>query len=478
MGYPGAAVYNVGQWNEVFRNTLGHAERSLVSELRDVRNSWAHQQAFSSDDAYRALDSIEPPADRRLRRAGRRGRAQEAGAAARPLRRAGPRARRARRPCAADRGPAQGGLKPWREVVTPHPDVATGRYQQAEFAADLGQVHRGEGADEYRDPREFFRRTYLTEGLQASCSSAPLRRLAGTGGDPVVELQTNFGGGKTHSMLALYHLFSGTPRRRAGRHRAGAAGGRRAQPAQRPARRAGGHRALARPAPPPSPTAPIVRTLWGELAWQLGGSDGYDLVAEADRHGVSPGPTCCASCSSASAPCLILIDEWVAYARQLHGMHGLPAGTFDTNFTFAQALTEAAKAVPADACWWPASPPPTSRSAARAGREALDRLQEHLRPRGVLLAAGQRRGGLRDRAPPALRADHRAAAASPPATPWSAPSPTSTARSSRSSRPSAARPTTSGGSRPPTPSTPSSSTGSTTTGPPWTSSSAPAACCA
>jgi hypothetical protein len=101
------------------------------------------------------------------------------------------------------------GLKPWREVVTPHRDVASGRYQQAEFAADLWQVHLGEGSDEYRDPAEFFRRTYLTESLQGLLTGA-MHRLAGQGSDPVVQLQTNFGGGKTHSMLALYHLFSGT----------------------------------------------------------------------------------------------------------------------------------------------------------------------------------------------------------------------------------------------------------------------------
>jgi predicted AAA+ superfamily ATPase len=88
--------------------------------------------------------------------------------------------------------------------------VASGRYQQAEFAADLWQVHLGEGTDEYRDPVEFFRRTYLTESLKACwwarCSAHR------QGGDPVVQLQTNFGGGKTHSMLALYHLFSGVRR--------------------------------------------------------------------------------------------------------------------------------------------------------------------------------------------------------------------------------------------------------------------------
>ena len=105
-------------------------------------------------------------------------------------------------------GQPEGALKPWREIVTPHPDVSSGRYQQAEFAADLAQVCRGEGSDEYKDPTEFCRRTYLTEGLRLLLENA-LRRLNGKGGDPVVELQTNFGGGKTHSMLALYHMCSG-----------------------------------------------------------------------------------------------------------------------------------------------------------------------------------------------------------------------------------------------------------------------------
>ena len=123
-------------------------------------------------------------------------------------------------------GQAVGNLKAWREVVNPHHDVASGRYQQAEFAADLWQVHLGEGGDEYRDPVEFFRRTYLTESLKHLLSGA-IRRLSGDGGDPVVQLQTNFGGGKTHSMLALYHLFSGKPVKRVARYRYGARGVRR-----------------------------------------------------------------------------------------------------------------------------------------------------------------------------------------------------------------------------------------------------------
>ncbi len=92
--------------------------------------------------------------------------------------------------------------------MLPHADVAKGTFQLAQFAADLWAVVTGDASEEYRDPVEFFRRTYLTEGLQQLLTNA-LQRLSGGSGDPVIELQTTFGGGKTHSMLALYHLFSG-----------------------------------------------------------------------------------------------------------------------------------------------------------------------------------------------------------------------------------------------------------------------------
>lgn len=145
-------------WNDVFRATLGFAERNLVSELRDVRNKWAHQQPFSSDDTDRALDSIErlltaissPQADeiRKLKMELRRTTFDEQMRYER------------RKNAGTGIESASNGLKPWREVVTPHKNVASGRYQQAEFAADLWQVHLGEGTDEYRNPVEFFKRTY------------------------------------------------------------------------------------------------------------------------------------------------------------------------------------------------------------------------------------------------------------------------------------------------------------------------------
>jgi hypothetical protein len=327
------------QWNSVFSRTLGPTERSLVSELRDIRNKWAHQEMFSSDNAYRALDTIE-----RLLTAASAEQAGEVQQMRMDLLRVRfdeqRRSEMRRTAVAPVEGKPQGGLKPWREVVTPHPDVASGRYQQAEFAADLWQVYQKEATDEYQHPTEFFRRTFLTEGLTRLLKGA-LERLAGKGGDPVVELQTNFGGGKTHSILALWHLFSGVA--------ASELPGieellkTTAVPVATGVKRAVLVGTKISPGQPhKKPDGTVVRTLWGELAWQLGGKDGYKLVKQADETSTNPGDLL-KELFNKYSPCLILIDEWVAYARQLHEGSVLPAGTFDTQFTFAQTLSESAK---------------------------------------------------------------------------------------------------------------------------------------
>jgi Swt1-like HEPN/Protein of unknown function (DUF499) len=332
------------QWNVVFRNVLGQSERTLVSELREVRNKWAHQEPFSTDDAYCALDSIQ----RLLTSVSAVDQATEVERQKQELLRIRfeEQARKEVRKAAVApiEGQPVGGLRSWRDVITPHPDVASGRYQQAEFAADLGQVARGEGVDEYRNPREFFQRTYLTEGLRHLLTNA-LLRLDANVGDPVVELLTNFGGGKTHSMLALYHLVSGVPvSELPGIEPVLQAAGISAAPLAQRAVLVG--TALSPGQAHTKHDGTVVRTLWGDLAWQLLGEDGYALVAEADRQGVSPGSDVLRQLFAAASPCLILIDEWVAYMRQLYGVPGLPAGSFDANLSFAQSLTEAAKAAP------------------------------------------------------------------------------------------------------------------------------------
>ncbi len=326
-------------WNAVFGRTLGRAERSLVQELRDWRNKWAHQEPLSSDDADRALDSMArllaavsaPEADEVNKMKLELRRQVFAAQVSQEKRKAGG---------SLIEAAAAGTLKPWREVVTPHADVASGRYQQAEFAADLWQVHLGEGSDEYRDPKEFFRRTFLTSSLKRLLISG-VQRMAGQGGDPVVQLQTNFGGGKTHSMLALYHLFSGvSPAELPGADEVLAEAGVKQLPAARRVVLVGNKISPGNPTTKPDGT--VVRTLWGELAWQLGGREAFERVRADDEKATSPGDVL-RELFVEYGPCLILIDEWVAYARQLHDQSDLPAGSFETQFTFAQALTESAK---------------------------------------------------------------------------------------------------------------------------------------
>ncbi|HXF63064.1 MAG TPA: Swt1 family HEPN domain-containing protein, partial [Caldilineaceae bacterium] len=358
------------QWNAVFSKTLGHAERSLVSELRNVRNDWAHQKQFSTDDTYRALDSGV-----RLLNAVSASEAQQVERMKQELLRLRfeeqMRSERRKAAVAPIESQPSSGLRPWRELATPHPDVASGRYQQAEFAADLWQVYLGEGAGEYRDPLEFFSRTFLTDGLYKLLVEA-LRRVNGLGGNPIVQLQTNFGGGKTHSMLALYHLFSGVePAKLAGLERV-MEEAQATPPAQvRRAVLVGNKISPGQPVVKPDGTQ--VRTLWGEMAWQLGGREGYEMVRAADETATNPGDVL-RSLFNRYAPCLILIDEWVAYARQLHEDSSLPGGSFDTHFTFAQTLTEAAKA--ADRTLLVVSLPASDiEVGGDRGREALSRLR-------------------------------------------------------------------------------------------------------
>ena len=376
-------------WNDTFSRTLGRSERSYVQELRDWRNKWAHQEPLSSDDTDRALDSMS-----RLLAAISATEAEEIGKMKMELRRQiyDEQRRGAQRKAGGSliEAATTGSLKPWREVVTPHNDVATGRYQQAEFAADLWQVHLGEGTDEYRKPAEFFRRTYLTESLRRLLVTG-VQRLASTDGDPVVQLQTNFGGGKTHSMLALYHLFSGVKASELpGVDTVLAEAGVKELPTVRRVVLVGNKLSPGNPATKKDGT--VVRTLWGELAWQLGFAAGgekgakkaFARVAADDERATSPGDTL-RELFNELGPCLVLIDEWVAYARQLHDQSDLPGGSFETHFTFAQALTESAKL--AKNCLLVISLPASDTSGSPhtqsddvevggvRGREALDRLR-------------------------------------------------------------------------------------------------------
>ena len=235
-------------------------------------------------------------------------------------------------------------LKSWREIAVPHEDVLKGTFQQAEFAADLSRVHAGTATGEYQNPALFFQRTFITEGMRLLLDSV-VKRLSGRGGDPVIQLQTAFGGGKTHTMLAVYHMAKGEVPASDLQGLGDILNA--AQITELPrARIAVLDGIKSSPNQPVKLDGQAVRTLWGDLAWQLGGAEGYALVADADASGTSPGKAVLETLLARCAPCVILIDELVAYVRQFEEGKTLTGGTFDSNLSFVQALTEALKAVP------------------------------------------------------------------------------------------------------------------------------------
>ena len=243
-------------------------------------------------------------------------------------------------------------LKPWREIAVPHADVLEGTFLQSEFAADITAVHTGKATREYQDAAAFFERTYITEGMRLLLTSVA-RRLNGQGGDPVIQLQTAFGGGKTHTMLAVYHLatrkcplkdLAGIPDLLD-----------QAKLMDLPKARLA---VLDGTALSPGQTwkhgKQVIRTLWGELAWQLGDSAGgqsgaeeaFALLKDADANGTSPGKDVLRTLLERHAPCVVLVDELVAYIRQFPDGQVLSGGSYDSNLSFVQALTEAMKLVP------------------------------------------------------------------------------------------------------------------------------------
>lgn len=257
-------------------------------------------------------------------------------------------------------------LVPWRTVAFPRIDVLENRFLDAEFAADLAAVDRGVAPEEYGKAHAFFQMTLPTTGLVRVLRSA-YERLTSTGGDPVIGLQTAFGGGKTHSLLALYHMASlETPGdvfalREVVR---GAAG------TWRPARVAAFvGTAFGPDVPFETEGGRTIRTLWGYLAWRLLGDEGLAEVASAEAAGTSPGSVALERVLRAAAPCLILLDEVVAYVRQLG------EARFESHLTFFQELTEAVKLVPGAVVV--ASLPESATEAGGAkGQEALRRLEK------------------------------------------------------------------------------------------------------
>jgi hypothetical protein len=376
-------------WHDVFKYTLTRPQRTWAHELLETRNILAHtsDKAMNDDNAARALDTMSrfmEPIDQEnteeLRKLLRQVRyktekSSVEGASSKPT-------IVIKIPPKSTAETTISYTSPWRLIAEPHPDVARGDYRQAEFAADLSQVIRGNALMEYQDPVEFFARTYITEGMKGMLSKAALR-IAGKGGEPVIQLKTAFGGGKTHSMLALYHMMRSTsPLSLIGIPEILKSAGITSMPKVKVAVLVGTALSPAKPRKPINFPGITINTLWGEMAAQLAEQSGnpklYNYIKEDDKKGTSPGSDAIRALFDACGPCMILIDELVAYARKLYGYQQgeLPAGTFDNVLSFAQELTEAARKSK-NSIVVASIPESEIEEGGEAGKKALDRI-EHI----------------------------------------------------------------------------------------------------
>ena len=244
------------------------------------------------------------------------------------------------KPAPKTRG-ASSNLKAWREVIPPRSDVLSGQLGLEKFAADLQQVHDGRAVNDYANPVTFFAQTYITPGLRALLLNAA-RRLGGAGGDPVIQTKTGFGGGKTHSLIALYHLAKSAAAL------VNPADSKDGERVGREVRSILSDAGLDPDDPPDASVAvldgmhlnPASGTLWGEMARQLGGDEAYAFVEPAIAEGVAPTGEQLDPLFERVGPCVILIDELVAYAR--NATDEMRARIY----TFTQALTQSVRRSP------------------------------------------------------------------------------------------------------------------------------------
>jgi hypothetical protein len=261
------------------------------------------------------------------------------------------------------------------EVCEPHPDVFSRDPDPSLFAISLYHVMQGAADKDYTDAERFFTRTYMTRAL-ASLLERVVGRLAGQGrGAPLLRLETPFGGGKTHTMTALYHI-ARSPQTLS------------THEAVRPILEQ-----LKLPSLPSDVHVAVldgrelnvreyqreggvtVRTLWGELAYQVGGREGYEILADADETRTSPGGARLTDLLRRYQPALILMDEVLEYLVKARAMRVGDSNLMEQTCTFLGELTSAVSATSRSVLV--VALPASSLEVAAENQEAAERLFQY-----------------------------------------------------------------------------------------------------
>lgn len=212
----------------------------------------------------------------------------------------------------------------WWQATTLHKDIREGKFDESVFAADLGDVARNRGPEDYQDPSLFIKKTYLTKNLEKLILNVTKRLSGKEAGDSVIHLETPFGGGKTHALLALYHIIENGNKIK---HLDNFKYLNIDVPDANVAVFVGTH------------ADPIKgKTPWGEIADQLGC---YDIVKDHDEKRVAPGKERLNEILDQAGPTLILMDEVLEYIVKANKAEKGKKETLGQTLAFLHEITEA-----------------------------------------------------------------------------------------------------------------------------------------
>lgn len=356
--------------------------RSCLQELQDTRNSWAHFDSNSLDDdeAERAFSNMiqvsklleMPELEEELKRI-------KGGTQARvePTPQPQPQRVSAQAVQQDNNGVVDynGVLPAWFNTIMPQYDIRNGQLDESIFAANIEEVATGTAPVVYQDIVSFFDRTYVTDGMRELIRRVVQALNGKESQNRVISLQTGFGGGKTHSLISLYHTVKYSRDFRnmeAARHILDPEDMPQFDDAkvavftQNTVSVVNGHQVE---------DGIVTHTLWGELAWQLGGREGYEHVRQADEQRIAPTAKDIKSVIEGATPALILIDELADYCAKASGLVVGGGTLFTQTNSFIQTLTEVVASIPRTVliCTLPASA--TEVASSEIGQEILSALE-------------------------------------------------------------------------------------------------------
>jgi len=231
-------------------------------------------------------------------------------------------------------------MQPWFKNVRPHQDIQDGHLDESIFAANLAEVAAGTGKEIYTNPEVFFHKTYFTAGLKNIAKRVVQGLNGGAEADNrVISLQTGFGGGKTHTLISLYHLAKWGKKSIKSEHTKEllAVTG---EPKFETANLAVFTNTTNDPTQGRKVDGITIKTIWGEIAYQLGGIKAYEVVKENDQKKTAP-KGLFKKVLEQCKPCLILVDELADYCVSASAVKVEGSNLSDQTISFLQELTEA-----------------------------------------------------------------------------------------------------------------------------------------